>query len=118
MLDGYTKADPPTQKKLPVEADVPELLVKMGYGKSGSIQSQAIGDLSLIAFYYLLRIGEYTVKHQRDRTKRARKQTVQFKVEDVTFFKTDKHGILRCLPHNAPFSLIMTAESATLKLDN
>jgi hypothetical protein len=36
----------------------------------------------------------------------------------VTFFKTDKHGILRCLPCNAPFSLIMTAESAMLKLDN
>ncbi len=58
------------------------------------------------------------MKRQRDRTKRARKQTVQFKVEDVTLFKTDKHGILRCLPRNAPFSLIMTAESATLKLDN
>jgi hypothetical protein len=118
MIDGYTKADPPTQKKLPVEADVPELLVEMGYGKSGSTQSQAIRDLSLIAFYYLLRIGEYTVKRQRDRGKRARKQTVQFKVEDVTFFKTDKHGTLRCLPRNAPVSLIMTAESATLKLDN
>jgi hypothetical protein len=32
MIDGYTKADPPTQKKLPVEADVPELLIEMGYG--------------------------------------------------------------------------------------
>jgi hypothetical protein len=114
MLDGYTKADPPTQKKLPVETDVPKLLVKMGYGKLGSIQSQAIGDFSLIA----LRIGQCTMKCQRDQTKRARKQTVQFKVEDVTFFKADKHGILRCLPRNAPFSLIMTAESATLKLDN
>ncbi len=101
-----------------MEADVPDLLVKMGYGKLGSIQSQAIGDLSLIAFYYLLCIGGYTVKCQRDRTKRARKQTVQFKVEDVMFFKMDKHGILRCLPRNAPFPLGMTAESATLKLDN
>jgi hypothetical protein len=118
MIDGYTKADPPTQKKLPVEADVPELLIEMGYGKSGSTQSQAVGDLALIAFYYLLRIGEYTVKRQRDRTKRAKKQTVQFKLEDVTFFKTDKNGILWCLPRNAPHSLIMTAESATLKLDN
>jgi hypothetical protein len=43
---------------------------------------------------------------------------VQFKLEDVTFFKTDKTGILQCLPRNAPHSLIMTAESATLKLDN
>ena len=113
MIDGYTKADPPTQKKLPVEADVPELLLEMGYGKSGSIQLQA-----LIAFYYLLRIGEYTVKRQRDRSKRATKQTFQFKLEDVTFFKTDNKGILRCLPRNAPHSIIMTAESATLKLDN
>ena len=94
MLDGYTKADPPTQKKLPVEADVPELLVEMGYGKTGSTLSQAVGDLSLIAFYYLLRIGEYTVKCQRDRARRSQKQTVQFKVEDVTFFKTDEHGVL------------------------
>ncbi len=118
LLDGYTKADPPTQKKLLVEADVPKLLVEMDYGKTGSTQFQAVGNLSLIAFYYLLCIGEYTVKRQRDRAKRAKKQTVQFKVEDVMFFKTDKHGILRCLPHNAPFSLIVTAKSATLKLDN
>jgi hypothetical protein len=117
MLDGYTKANPPTKKKL-VEADVPELLIEMGYGKLGSLQAQAVGNLSLIAFYYLLRLGEYTVKRQRDREKRAKKQTVQFKLEDVTFFKTDKKGILRCLPRNAPYSLIMTAESATLKLNN
>jgi hypothetical protein len=73
MIDGCTKADPPTQKKLPVKAVVPELLIKMGYGKSGSIHAQAIGDLSLIAFYYLLRIGEYAVKRQRDRTKWGKK---------------------------------------------
>ncbi len=54
MIKGYSKADPPTKKMLPVEADVPELLVKMGYSSSGSSQTQAIGDLSLIAFYYLL----------------------------------------------------------------
>ncbi len=118
MINGYTKAGPPTQKQLPVEVDVPELLITMGYGKLGSIQLQAVWDLALIAFCYLLRIDKYTVKRQRDCTKRAKKQTVQFKLEDVTFFKTDKNGILRCLPCNAPHSLIMTAESATLKLDN
>jgi hypothetical protein len=118
MLDGYTKADPPTQKKLLVEADVPKMLVKMGYGKLGSVHAQAVGDLSLIAFYYLLRIGKSTVKCQWDRMKHARKQTIQFKLEDVIFFKTDKSGILQCFPRNAPYSLIMTAESATLKLDN
>ncbi len=90
----------------------------MGYDKLGSIQLQAVGDLALIAFYYLLHIGEYTVKRQRDRTKRAKKQTVQFKLEDTTFFKTDKNGTLWCLPRNALHTLITTAESTTLKLDN
>ncbi len=33
MIDGYTKADQPTKKMLPVEADVLELMVKMDYGK-------------------------------------------------------------------------------------
>jgi hypothetical protein len=118
MIDGYTKENPPTKKKLPVKANVPELLIEMGHGKSGSTHAQAVGDLSLIAFYYLLQICEYTVKQQCDHTKRVKKQTIQFKLEDVTFFKPDKNGTLRFLPHNAPYSLIMMAESTTLKLDN
>jgi hypothetical protein len=99
---------------LPVKADVPKLLVKMGYAPSGSAHVQAVGDLSLIAFYYLLRIGEYTVKGKRNESK----QTIQFKLEDVTFFKKNKQGTLVCLPRNAPASLINTADSAMLKLDN
>jgi hypothetical protein len=62
MTDGYTKADPPMKKMLPVEANVPKLLDKIRYDKSGLVHSQAVGNLSLIAFYYLLRIGKYTVK--------------------------------------------------------
>ncbi len=50
MIDGYTKADPPTKKMLPVEVDVPELMVEMGYGKEGLIKAQAVGDLALIVF--------------------------------------------------------------------
>ncbi len=83
VLDGYGKTDPPTNKKLPIKTDVPELLIDLGYGKGGTPHSQAIDDLALIAIYYLLRIGEYTIKSKRNNTK----QTVQFKLEDVTFFK-------------------------------
>jgi hypothetical protein len=50
MIEGYNKQDPPTKKMLPVKADVPKLLVKMGYSKSGSPHAKAIGDLMLIAF--------------------------------------------------------------------
>jgi hypothetical protein len=31
MLDGFRKANPPTTKQLPVEADVPEFLVELGF---------------------------------------------------------------------------------------
>ena len=81
-LEGYAKADPPTWKMRPVEADVPELLVTLGYGKDGTTQTQTIGDLALIAFYYLLHIGEYTVKGKRKGNKQT-KQTVQFKLEEA-----------------------------------
>jgi len=68
----------------------------------------------MVAFYYLLRVGEYTVKGTRNDTK----QTVQFKLEDVTFFKKNSAGKLRCLPRGAPDHMILTADGATLKLDN
>jgi hypothetical protein len=86
MIDSYTKADPSTKKMLPIEADIPKLLVEMGYGQSGSVHTQAVGDLYLIVFYYLFCIGEYTVKGKRNKSK----QTIQFKLEDVTFFKKNK----------------------------
>jgi hypothetical protein len=73
MIEGYHKEDPPTRKMLPIETDVPQLLVDLGYSESSTAHTQAIGDLTLIAFYYLLRIGEYTVKGKRNNSK----QTVQ-----------------------------------------
>jgi hypothetical protein len=114
MLDGYSKQDPPTWKMLPAKADVPSLLVEMGYGKSSTTHAKAIRDLALIAFYYRLQIGEYVFKGNQNNTT----QTIQFKLEDIKFFKKNKAGTLVCLPNNTPPILMMPADSATLKLDN
>ncbi len=114
IYDGWRKEDPPTTKQLPVEADVPKLLATRGRDGNASELERAIGDLSLIAFYYLLRIGKYTIKGKRKETK----QTVQFKYKDVTFFKKNSAGNLRCLPRTAPAHLIATADGATMKLEN
>jgi hypothetical protein len=46
------------------------------------------------------------------------KQTVQFKYEDVSFFKKNSWGQLSCLPNDAPDKLIATADGSTLKLNN
>jgi hypothetical protein len=114
MIYGWKKADPPTIKKLPVEADVPELLVRVGTRPGANQLDRAIGDLSLIAFYYLLRVGEYTIKNRRNDTK----QTVQFRLKDVTFFKRDRLGALHQISRQAKSSLLLSADSATLKLEN
>ena len=98
MLDGYAKSNPPTRKMLLVKADVPNLLVVMGYGKGGTAHTKAIGNLSLIAFYYLLSIGEHMVKGKQNN----KNQTVYFKLDDVQFFKKNKSGTLVCLPNTAP----------------
>ena len=39
-------------------------------------------------------------------------------MEDITFFCKDKMGCIMCLSQNAPLTDILTADRATLKLDN
>ena len=114
MLDGYWKVNPATSKKLPVQSDVPKLLFKLAYQQGTTRRQQATADLTMIAFYHLLRVGKYTVKRLRNNTK----QTVQFKYKDVTFFKKKNCGKLQCLPWDALVHLISSADGATLKLDN
>ena len=114
MMAGWKKADPPTVKKLPVAIDVPEFVADIGLAPGANELDKAIGDLTLIVFYYLLRVGEYTIKGNRNNTK----QTVQFRVQDVTFFKRDQNGRLWQLSRASRDDQILTADSATLKLDN
>ena len=114
MLDGFRKADPPTTKQLPVEADVPEFLVQLGLSPEARELDRTLGDLTMIAFYYLLCIGKYNTKGTRNNSK----QTEEFKMGDITFFAKDKQGNLRCLPRNATSDLIAAADGAIMKLDN
>ena len=55
--DGWQKEDPPMMKMLPVESDVPEWLVERGRESLATELDRAVGDLVMVAFYYLLQIG-------------------------------------------------------------
>ena len=114
IFDGWTKEDPPTLKKLPVEVDVCELLVKVGLAPGASEKTKAVGDLCLIAFYYLLRIGEYTGTGARAKEK----QTELFCMRDITFFSKDKLGKILQLAMNSLDDDIFEAISSTLTLGN
>ena len=65
-MEGWRKEDPPTEKKLPVGIDVPEFLAELGMDKYATEVVKAFGDCGVITFYYLLPLGEYTVKVQRN----------------------------------------------------
>ncbi len=55
------------KKKLLVEAAIVEFLAEQGLRAEAMELEKAVGDLTLIAFYYLLRIGEYTIKGTRNK---------------------------------------------------
>ena len=114
MIAGWYKEDPATKKKLPVEVDVPELLVSEARKPGATEKERAIGDDTLIAFYYLLRNGEYTVKEYGT----ADSQTEQFRIKDLTFFCYNSRGKLYQVSRRAPEHEIMTAACATLRLGN
>ena len=115
MLDGWRQDDPATKKKLPVESDVPEFMALLGRARNAPEITKAIGDCGLMGFYYLLRIGEYTKKGSRQSSKR----TVQFRMKDVAFFtRCPQTNRLRLLPPDATGEEILSADAATLKIEN
>ena len=114
QLEGYRRDDPPSTPQLAVPLAVPEECYIAAY-KTNNPQTQAVGDLALVAFFYLLRVGEYTkpkVRLINGKTKSATR-TQQFKLNNIGFFKNNK-----ILPRNSPLKLLLQAESCTLKISN
>jgi hypothetical protein len=68
----------------------------------------AVADLCTIAFYFLLRVGEYTISSPG-----KRRRTVQFRVRDVTFWKEKS-----ILPNTSPLEALLQAGGVTLTIDN
>ena len=116
MLDGMGKSDPGVTKKLPVEFDVPEFLGDLAQQPGASELSVAVGDCALMAFTYLLRVGEYTRKATRNDTK----QTKEFEVRDVAFFRRDPvtNAWRRINAERASDDDLLNAQGVTLRLRN
>ena len=71
---------------LPVEIDVVEVCYQWGLLKYATAKDRRTGNLIVIAFYYLLRIGEYTCSHCNSQSVYT-KRTVNFRLCNVVFFK-------------------------------
>ena len=114
MLDGFRKKDPWVKKMLPVKVDLPELICHHGLNPLASERDKAVGNLSLIALYYILHQGKYCINAAAP----DKKQTVQFRVKDITFFKRDIDGVFRQLRRDLPDWILMCEDSAAMNLSN
>ena len=114
MVEGMRRDDPPAIPQLAVPIGVANAVFEAG--NSSPIQHvQTVGCLTLTAFYYLLRVGEYTQPrfiHRNGKKVRATR-TKQFTVGNVGFFAGDK-----LLHRNSSLPMLLSASSATLKITN
>jgi hypothetical protein len=92
-----------------VPASIVNPLVEIGtQSKSGKVAASC--DMATIAFYYLLRVGEYT-----GHSKKSNRRTKQFRACDIIFY--DKHDNI--LPTNtAPLHTLTTATTAVMRITN
>ena len=105
LLEGYKREDPPAQPKLAVPLTVPQYLLLTAKDQ----ETQAIADLSIIAFYYLLQVGEYTRHRVKDK-----RRTKQFRVKDIALWHNDE-----LLDSNLPEHFLITHCTAeTLSISN
>jgi hypothetical protein len=88
-----------------------DILAHEGHSTFPNVQAAA--DLTIVAFYFLLRVGEYTKPTGRRTTR-----TTQFRLQVVTFWSQHHDGTLARLPFHAPTAVLLRATAVTLTLDN
>ena len=109
MIQGYRREDPKSSPKLAVPVAITEHILDDLWSRPAICpQQEAVSDLINIAFYYLLRVGEYT-KQSRTST-----NTIPFRVIDITFRDADGNQI----PNNSDLCTLLSATDATLRIPN
>jgi hypothetical protein len=116
-VEGFRREDPPAVPQLALPIAVPRQMATAAYDPNNipCARTQAIADLALIAFYYLLRVGEYTKPRmaKRNGIQIRATRTVQFTVGNIGFFKEGQ-----ILARRSPLQLLITADQCTLKITN
>ena len=105
LLDAYGKRDPPVLPQLAVPLEIITQAQKILPTRGKQYQRAAL--LIGVAYLYLLRVGEYTKPRKQTRT-------VQFRLKDVLFWKDST----AMDPRSTPISTLLTANAATLRIEN
>jgi hypothetical protein len=108
LLKSYKDQDPAPKPQLAIPVATVERAAAYHQAPNTCL-TRATADLVATAFFFLLRVGEYTMPQANVRTR-----TVQFRVQDVTF--RQKNGTV--ISNTAPLAQLLQAASVTLWLDN
>jgi hypothetical protein len=114
QIESYRREDPPSVPNLAVPVSVPKHIYKAGM-QSTDPKLQAAGCLSMVAFFFLLRVGEYTrpkfTISNGEKVNATR--TKQFLVKNIGFFKNGK-----IVPRSSPLATLLSCDAATMKITN
>ena len=108
LLKSMRDEDPAPRPQVALPVDTIAAAAAAALQPLASPTAQATGDLITAAFYFLLRVGEYTMPNANRRTR-----TVQFRCQDVRLWRNRQ-----LIPHTAPLEELLMADSVTLYLDN
>jgi len=94
QMEAFKRSDPPARPQLAVPVEIPKWIYRTSRS-SNRTHIRATGELALIAFYFLLRVGEYTNNHATQQTR-----TQQLRLGDITFFHAQQPMAVTTLRNN------------------
>jgi integrase len=111
LYHSYRTEDPAPKPQLALPISVIEDVVKHE-GTSRDPKAQALADLVMLAFFFLLRVGEYTPSGTRTT------RTTQIRRKDMQFWHKRPNGLMDRLSPLATLADLLEADSVTITLDN
>jgi hypothetical protein len=113
LISRYRDEDPPPNFQLALPATVFIWIVTFLSCSSDAFVA-ATADLIVIAYFYLLRVGEYTATPKRARgTRRRTPRTVPLRKCDIVLYHHDT-----VINHDAPWATLAACTGATITLEN
>jgi hypothetical protein len=110
IIKKFCDEDPPAQPKLAIPVSTITAILE-NYRWTPHLE--AVADLTLIAFFYLLRVGEYTTPSPPKGQPPRAKRTIALRDCDIWMWCK---GVL--IPHLAGLPMLLTADSATICITN
>ncbi len=101
LIKKYHNEDPPAEPKLAIPIST---ITAVATNYRWNTHLDAAADLVIIAFFYLLRVEEYTTS-----AKKKPKCTIALRDQDVRLWRKGQ-----LIPHSAGLDLLLTADSATI----